>query len=233
MHGGFSDGAVDGAPQRRVANASIPASLVRRSAMGVALVFLATACADGSGAARPAVSGRVSAGPWGASAARPAGPTVPASASALTAAGPQVVRTVAPPPAALACAPGAVGLAVDRQRGDQSLGIAVLRLTLRNRSTRPCALRGYPTVSLLDAQHRPEGVNVRRTGAEVTRVVLEPGEAAYALAATSETPGTAKACLPPSAFVVLDLPGWSRSLTAPGAVPRCGGDLRINPLRSP
>lgn len=158
-------------------------------------------------------------------------PAAAAPVDASRLAGTQLAGNVAPRATAPPCSASAVRLTVEVQRGDQSIGQAVRRLVLRNDGLAACTVSGYPAVSLLDAAFRPMPSGSHRTGAEVASVLLRRGQSAETLIAASEMPGESGNCQAASVYVGVRLDGWTRTLTARGEVPRCGSDVRVNPLR--
>ncbi|MGA5822444.1 DUF4232 domain-containing protein [Kitasatospora sp. NPDC094028] len=86
------------------------------------------------------------------------------------------------------CPPSGVRLYADQ--GDAAMGLRVVGLTLRNCGTSPVALDGYPTLQLLDQEHRPvDGIRLLSGGAEIAtgtgadappqKFTLRPGEGAH------------------------------------------------------
>jgi Protein of unknown function (DUF4232) len=72
--------------------------------------------------------------------------------------------------------------------GSAGAGQIVYALTLKNRSSSPCSLRGIPTGTLLGATGAALPTHVRPGGTGVTRrVVLQPGASAIAQARFSST----------------------------------------------
>jgi hypothetical protein len=72
--------------------------------------------------------------------------------------------------------------------GSAGAGQIVYALTLKNRSSSPCSLRGIPTGTLLGATGAALPTHVRAGGAGRTRrVVLQPGASAIAQARFSST----------------------------------------------
>ncbi|MFF7995739.1 DUF4232 domain-containing protein [Kitasatospora xanthocidica] len=83
----------------------------------------------------------------------------------------------------------ASGLRLYADEGDAAMGLRVLGLHLRNCGTATVNLDGYPTLQLLDPEHRPvDGVRLLSGGAEIAagtgadnppqKIALRPGEGA-------------------------------------------------------
>ncbi len=100
------------------------------------------------------------------------------------------VRSV---PSAEAPQPGgpcpASGLRLSADEGDAAMGLRVVGLHLRNCGTTTVTLDGYPTLQLLDQEHRPiDGVRLLSGGAQIAtgtgadnppqEIALRPGEGA-------------------------------------------------------
>ncbi|MEU8921955.1 DUF4232 domain-containing protein [Kitasatospora sp. NPDC048545] len=111
------------------------------------------------------------------------------------------VRSV---PSAEAPQPGgpcpASGLRLYADEGDAAMGLRVVGLHLRNCGTAAVTLDGYPTLQLLDVDHRPvDGVRLLSGGAEIAtgtgadtppqKIALRPGEGARATLVWRNTTG--------------------------------------------
>lgn len=111
------------------------------------------------------------------------------------------VRSV---PSAEAPRPGgpcpASGLRLLADDGDAAMGLRVVGLSLLNCGTSAVTVNGYPTLELLDLEHRPiDGVSVLPGGAGIAsgtgaddpprRIVLQPGEGARAALVWRNTTG--------------------------------------------
>ncbi|GHF83053.1 lipoprotein [Kitasatospora xanthocidica] len=126
----------------------------------------------------------------------PVQPTRPGTGPAAPGAAPQLkITKVRSVPTAEAPRPDgpcpASGLRLYADEGDAAMGLRVLGLHLRNCGTATVDLDGYPTLQLLDLEHRPvDGVRLLSGGAEIAtgtgadnppqKIALRPGEGARA-----------------------------------------------------
>lgn len=199
--------------------------------VGLVVVVLAAGCSSKAGTPNLGLAGTTSTRANAVHSPALGASTAEAAVDGRSRIGRQLTATAGPLAMTPLCPASVLRLAVEVRRSDQSIGQAVRRLVLRNGGAAACSVRGYPAVSLLDGAFQPMPLRIHRTGADVAGVVLNRGESAQALIETSELPGPAGSCAPASVYVGVRLDGWARSLSARGEVPRCGGDLRVNPLR--
>ena len=123
-------------------------------------------------------------------------------------------------------------------------GHIAVELRLRNVSSRPCTLKGFATVVMLDAARRPL-LTVLRWGTggyfapfsrPVRLVTLAPGAAAYVAMGWSHIPTPGQTCplaptlllLPPGAVTALLVRMGRASPRASGPVDACGGQLVVS-----
>lgn len=95
-------------------------------------------------------------------------------------------------------------------------------LVLRNTGATTCTVRGFPGVSLLDADGVQLGEPATREGPEGDTVTLAPGEAASATLHTANE-GLGETCTPPSSAMLVFPPDQTEALTFDGTYTACGG----------
>ncbi|WP_305785730.1 DUF4232 domain-containing protein [Symbioplanes lichenis] len=94
-----------------------------------------------------------------------------------------------PPSPSPTCPPG--GARIEAGSGDAAMGLRVLDFTLTNCGTTAYQVEGYPTLTLLDEEHKPQDVRVLHDIREITisvpnlevkprLVTLQPGQRATA-----------------------------------------------------
>jgi hypothetical protein len=110
---------------------------------------------------------------------------------------------------------------------DAGAGNLYRYLVLTNHGSTTCHLTGFPGVSLLDAGGKQIGPAATRVSETYAPVVLKPGASASDTIHTANHMG---ACLPTSAQVKVYPPGNTASLTIPGRITACHGELQITPL---
>ncbi|MEI7623739.1 MAG: DUF4232 domain-containing protein [Actinomycetes bacterium] len=101
-------------------------------------------------------------------------------------------------------------------------------LVLTNTGNRACDLRGFPGVSLVDANGKQIGEPAAREGSEGPTVSLPPGASASAILRTSAA-GMGAPCEPTSAQIRVYPPDNTASLIVASAYSACGG-FRVTTL---
>ncbi len=159
------------------------------------------------------------------------------SLAAGAAAAAVAVLTAVPATAATAASPardaGATPMCATSQLtarlggSDAGAGNLYRYLVLTNHGSATCHLTGFPGVSLLDSGGRQIGPAATRVSETYAPVVLKPGASASDTIHTANHMGT---CLPTSAQVKVYPPGNTASLTIPGQITACHGELQITPL---
>lgn len=181
---------------------------MRRSPLAPWLVtaVLLTACSDGD-PAPPAVAVPTTAAPL-------PGPLDPLSPK-------PAVESPAPTAASRACEAAELTVTEADLLADEH---ALQTIFVLRTSGPLCALRGWPAVTLLDAQGAPVTVTGRRTGTPTT-VTLDP---ATSLSFVLGTPRS-QDCLDVST-VSVRLPGTSRALRAATSMQVCDRTLTVSPV---
>ena len=95
-------------------------------------------------------------------------------------------------------------------------------LVLTNTGTKACDLRGFPGVSLVDANGKQIGQPASREGTEGATVMIQPGGTASATLHTSAA-GMGAQCDPTSVQIRVYPPDNTASLTITAAYSACGG----------
>ncbi|WP_377268097.1 DUF4232 domain-containing protein [Peterkaempfera sp. SMS 1(5)a] len=115
--------------------------------------------------------------------------------------------------------------------GRQDVGAGQLHWPIRftNRSTRTCALRGYPGVSVLDRAHRQIGAAATRNTQSYRTVTLRPGRTAVAVVHTTNGP-IGGPCRPTGSSLRVFPPASYRSLLVPAALRVCSQVFSITPV---
>ncbi|MGH2889529.1 MAG: DUF4232 domain-containing protein [Solirubrobacteraceae bacterium] len=128
-------------------------------------------------------------------------------------------------------------LAASVGSGNGAAGTAYYQLKLRNTSSTTCYERGYAGVSLLDSSGRQIGAAAVRETAGQPKVVLPPGQTAYATLGVAEAGNFPSSCgMTQSAELRVYPPNQTAKLTIPFRAQGCtnGADklLHINPFTS-
>jgi ABC-type transport system substrate-binding protein len=106
---------------------------------------------------------------------------------------------------------------------DAGAGQIYAPLILRNTSSSTCLVRGFPGVSVLDADGGQLGDPATREGAEGGEVLLQPGGVASSTLHTTNQGIGGQACLPTSAQMKVFPPDQTAELTFPAQFTVCGG----------
>ena len=114
-------------------------------------------------------------------------------------------------------------LSVSLGPADAGAGQISQPLILTNRGSRPCELKGFPGVSLLDHTATEIGAPASRSGAEGSTVRLDPGGAASALLRTRNAGGEPNACVGPSSEIRVFPPDSDKAIVAIQQYTACGG----------
>ena len=101
-------------------------------------------------------------------------------------------------------------------------------VVLTNTGTKACDLRGFPGVSLLDANGKQIGEPASREGSEGATISIAPGASASTTLHTSAA-GLGAQCDPTSAQLRVYPPDNTASLTITAAYSACGG-FRVSTL---
>lgn len=101
-------------------------------------------------------------------------------------------------------------------------------LVLTNTGTKACELRGFPGVSLLDANGKQIGEPASREGTEGATVSIAPGASASTTLHTSAA-GMGAQCDPSSSQIRVYPPDNTASLTIAASYSACGG-FRVSTL---
>lgn len=147
-----------------------------------------------------------------------------------------------PPGADPASATGAVAtpcrvsdLRLSVETADAGAGNRVQVFGLTNTGATPCAVSGYPAVSLLDSQGRPlSTVRSDQNPDTATPVVVPAGGRAFFDIAWTVVPNEAEGqtSCPSAARVSIRIVGDASTMATPLALTPCGGRIRVNPLRA-
>jgi hypothetical protein len=114
---------------------------------------------------------------------------------------------------------------------DAAAGNIYIPLILKNTSTRPCVVAGYPGVSLLDASGSQIGAPAaRETGFPVADVKLAAGASASTALHTANQGIAPGGCLTPSAKVRVFPPNELDAIEIAGQVTVCGNMFSVSPL---
>ena len=167
------------------------------------------------------------AGPTGGSAAS-GGSTAAPSSSALPT-NPGGVGVPTGMPTIVTCATSQLTAALGG--GDAGAGNLYRYLVLTNHGSTPCALAGFPGLSLLDARGTQLGASATFDHSfSYSQVVLQPGATASDTIHTLNAGATS--CSGTSSKVRIYPPGNTASLVIPGQVMLCGGELSVSPFTS-
>ena len=114
-------------------------------------------------------------------------------------------------------------LALSLAQADSGAGQIYVPIVFTNTGSKPCELRGFPGVSLLDANDNQIGQPATRDGAEGSTVTLAPNGTAEALLHTSNGIGGSATCTPPAAALRVYPPDNTEALIIRSTFVACGG----------
>ena len=149
---------------------------------------------------------------------------------ALLVAGGAIASTqaVAAPHAIPTCNVSGLSLAIGQPQG--AAGSFLYPINFTNKSAGECALRGYPGVSVLDANHHQIGTPATENGQPVTTVYVAPGKTVTATIRTND-PGVDPNCRATSAYIGVYPPAGYQQALIPYQLRVCG-IFQISPVQS-
>ena len=156
-----------------------------------------------------------------------------------------IIERCSRPVPALAPSPEApcvgTNLRLSVEGGDAGMGHRLTTLALRNAGPDACAVTGYPSVSLLDAEGKlMTGVRAVQApgsylaqGRAPTPVEIRPQQAAWFDLAWTVIPHEDKGetTCPSAKTVRVTAPGAATAIALPLAFTPCGGQVEVSPLR--
>jgi hypothetical protein len=148
-----------------------------------------------------------------------------AVAAVLTAAGAGAVQARAPAPT---CRTTDLYVSMGQVTGGAGSLFHPIRFT--NTSTRTCALRGYPGVSVLTALHRQIGAAATENPHSVTTVFVRPAASVYATVRTND-PSIVPLCRSASTYLRVYPPGDTGAVLVPHHLRVCG-TFQVNPVQT-
>lgn len=113
---------------------------------------------------------------------------------------------------------------------DGAAGSLYYPIRFTNTSTRTCALRGYPGVSVIDVRHHQIGTSATRTGEPVDTVSIRPGRSVTATFRTNSA-GVGAGCRPMSTYVKVYPPNSYQAVNIPYHLRVCGA-FEISPVQA-
>ncbi|GAA2262865.1 hypothetical protein GCM10010430_54120 [Kitasatospora cystarginea] len=122
-------------------------------------------------------------------------------------------------PATPTCQAAGLSLSVGQEQG--AAGSILVPVNFTNTSTRTCALRGFPGVSVLDVNHHQIGSPASRDGSPVTTVAVRPGRTVSATIRTNDA-GTGLACQRTSDYLGIYPPAGFQQMLIPYRLQVCG-----------
>jgi hypothetical protein len=126
-------------------------------------------------------------------------------------------------------------LAITSAGGSAGVGHVGIQFRVRNYSTQPCSLTGFPSVALLDSARRPLPTTLTwgpgyLAGQRPVRTV-DLG-VAYFVVEWVDMPAPGQSC-PPAPYMLILLPATEAAplvSLAPGTADACGGKLTVSPV---
>ncbi|NJC70224.1 DUF4232 domain-containing protein [Planosporangium thailandense] len=99
--------------------------------------------------------------------------------------------------------------------GGGAAGSIYVDLGLTNHAAHPCAVYGYPGMTLVDSAHKWLPTTLRRDPGEPTRVTLQPGQTAWAVVHYTHIPADDEGspCAPAAAGLAVTPPDETTQLT--------------------
>ncbi|MEU8692282.1 DUF4232 domain-containing protein [Streptomyces sp. NPDC048665] len=163
---------------------------------------------------------------------RGAAAVLTAAVVGLTAAGAAWSAPAAAPSAAKAlrtCTASDLHLSMGRKEG--AAGSLYWPVRFTNTSTRSCALRGYPGVSVLDTAHHQLGPAAARSGTSYRTVALAPGHSASAVLRTTNGP-VGGPCLRTGSYLRVFPPASRTPVLIPASWTTCSGLFEVGPVNT-
>ncbi|MET9076215.1 DUF4232 domain-containing protein [Streptomyces sp. NPDC004232] len=163
---------------------------------------------------------------------RGAAAALTAAVVGLTAAGAAWSAPAAAPSAAKAlrtCTASDLHLSMGRKEG--AAGSLYWPVRFTNTSTRSCALRGYPGVSVLDTAHHQLGPAAARSGTSYRTVALAPGHSASAVLRTTNGP-VGGPCLRTGSYLRVFPPASRTPVLIPASWTTCSGLFEVGPVNT-
>jgi hypothetical protein len=158
----------------------------------------------------------------------PASPSSGVSPAPSTAAASSRNPSGAGPPPAGPAACTTAQLAVSSITGQGAAGTEYYGVQFRNRGSGTCTLRGYPGVSLLDAQRRILGQPAARVTLPTPLIVLRPGQVGTATLTVG--PAACQDLPPRSAYLRVFPPGQTADVVVSAQLLACRPQIR--PVRA-
>ncbi|ANP54883.1 hypothetical protein J2Z21_001457 [Streptomyces griseochromogenes] len=151
--------------------------------------------------------------------------TTTSAATATTTTGTTVRASAAP----RTCALNDLYVSMGHKEG--AAGSLYWSVQFTNTSTTPCALRGYPGVSVLDTAHRQIGPAAAHSGTSYSTVALGPGHSASAVARTTNGP-IGGPCLRTGSYLRIYPPASHTAVLVPARWTTCSNSFQVGPINT-